>query len=82
MVVGDDHLEPGRAGGLDLGDRADPAVGGEQQRGAAGAEPLDRLQGEPVAVLLAPRDQPVALGAQRRAAARTAIAVEQTPSTS
>ena len=42
VVVGDDHLDPGVARRRDLGDRADPAVGRDQQRGPALGEPLDR----------------------------------------
>ena len=64
MVVGDDHLEPGAERRLDLGDGADPAVGGQQQRGAALGQLGDGRLGEPVAVLEPAGDQPVALGAQ------------------
>ncbi len=63
MVVGDDHLQPGAERRLDLGDGADPAVGGQQQRGAALGQLGDGRLGEPVAVLEPAGDQPVALGA-------------------
>ena len=58
MVVGDDDVEPERAGVIDLLDRRDPAVDGDQELGALRAEPLDRGRGEPVAVLEPARDEP------------------------
>ena len=61
VVVGDDHLDPGRLGRGHLGDRADPAVDGDQQRGAAPGQFPDRRRGEPVAVVQAAGDQPVAV---------------------
>ena len=41
MVVGDDHLHAQRAGKRDLLDSGDPAIDGDQQRGAALRELLD-----------------------------------------
>ena len=63
VVVGDDDVDAERPCVCDLVDRRDPAVGGDQEASAALGQPVDRLAAEAVAVLDAPGDKPVALGA-------------------
>ena len=65
VVVGDDHLDPGGPQRRHLLNRADPAVDGDHQLGAAALQLLDRPRAEPVAVAHAVGNQPVALGPQR-----------------
>ena len=65
MVVGDDHLEPGRARGGDLVDGRDRAVDGHQERRTPRREPLDGMQAEPVAVLEPAGQIPTDIGAER-----------------
>ena len=55
---------PRRERGRDLGDRADPAIGRDQQRRASLGQLRHGRLREPVAVLEPTRDQPVAVGAQ------------------
>nr|WP_230316072.1 hypothetical protein [Conexibacter sp. W3-3-2] len=50
VVVGDDHVDPGRPGGGDLVDRGDRAVDRDQQLRPAGAQAVDRGVREAVAV--------------------------------
>ena len=64
MVIRDDHVDAGRPRRGDFVDRADPAVCGDQQPGAALGQPLHGRHRHSVAVLLAPGDQPVAVTAQ------------------
>ena len=64
MMVGDDHVEPERAGARDLGHRRDPAVDGEDEVDAVRRQLLDRLGGEPVALLEAARETPLDVRAQ------------------
>jgi hypothetical protein len=65
VVVGDDHVHPGRAGARDLLDRGDRAVDGDQQVGAALGQAVDGRGGEAVAVRAAAREVPVDVGADR-----------------
>ena len=63
VMVGDDHVDPGRADLLDLGHGADPAVDRDQQPGPPLAEVIQRAGAEAVAVAEPVGDQPVAIGA-------------------
>ena len=63
MVVGHDHVEAERAGVLDLGVRADPAVDRDDQAGAGGGELVERLGGDAVALGEAVGQAPEHLGA-------------------
>ena len=59
VVVGHDHVEAERLRARDLLDRGDPAVDGQDERAALLGEPLDRLTGEPVALVETAREMPV-----------------------
>ncbi len=50
MVIGDDHLHSGGARGGDLVGAGDPAVGRQQQTGAAGGQLLHPIERQPIAV--------------------------------
>ena len=65
VVVGDDHVHPGRPGARDLLDGRDRAVDGHEQSGAALRQPVDGRGGEPVAVAGAVGQVPVDVGADR-----------------
>ena len=64
MVIGDDCGDSLRPGRSDLLHRVDPAVHRDHEARAALGEALDRGGRQPVAVLGARGDQPVAIGAQ------------------
>ena len=60
VVIGDDHLHPRGARGRDLLGAGDPAVGRQEQIGAAGGQPLHPGDRQPVAVAQAVGYVPVA----------------------
>ena len=64
VVVGDDHVDPGRPRRGHLGDRADPAVGGDEELGPARRQCFDRRGGQAVSVAHPVGDQPVAVGTE------------------
>ncbi len=64
VVVGHDDVDAERLRVSDLFDRRDPAVGGDEEAGAALGQAVDRLHAEAVSVLDPPRDEPVAVAAQ------------------
>ncbi len=64
VVVGDDHVDALLSRHRDLSRRGDPAVDGDQELRAAVAQAVDRRGGEAIAIVLAARDQPVAVGAE------------------
>ncbi len=64
VMVGDDDLEPERAGVGDLVDGRDAAVDGEHEPVPFVREALDRLPGQAVALLEAARQVPVDVGAE------------------
>ena len=65
MVIGEDHIDPGRAGGGDLVDGRDPAVDRDQQVGPASRQTLDGRDRQAVTVVAAARQIPPRLGPQR-----------------
>ena len=81
VMVGDDHVHAKRARVLDLLDRADAAVGGDEQARAASMQVFDRRARQAVAVVHAAGDRGRTSAPSRRSV-RTRTAVEQTPSTS
>ena len=64
MVVGDDDLEPERARVLDLRDRGDAAVDGDDEVEAFLGEPRERVGVQAVALLEARRQVPRDVGVQ------------------
>jgi hypothetical protein len=65
VMVGDHDLDAGGAGGRNLLDRADPAVGRDHKLGAAAAQFLDARHRQPVSVGEPVGDQPVAFRTER-----------------
>ena len=81
VVVGDDDLEPERVCVLDLGDRGDAAVDGEDEVEAFLGETRERVDVQAVALLEARRQVPRDLRRSSRSSS-TASAVAQIPSAS
>jgi hypothetical protein len=64
VVVGDEHVQPGRPSGGHLLDRGDRAVDGHQQARPARGEALDGGQGQAVAVVQPAGQIPIDLGSE------------------